>query len=272
MTTFEDYAESYPLARPWFTYMAIESPLNDARERIIEQDPEGPDPIRQVQRRMGVILALSLAMMMILALTLPPLLAASAAGEEAETAAVSPPPSPDTATDETAVSPPSGALSPVFTPEVHHWEPQILAWAETHDLDPNLVATVMQIESCGDPNAVSVAGAQGLFQVMPFHFHRGEQMQDPETNARRGVGYLKAQLARTNDPGMAMASYNGGPGVTSRAWEQWPAETRRYYEWGTGIYGEASGGAAESATLGRWLKAGGASLCRQAAQRLSLAP
>lgn len=271
MTTFDDYADSYPLARPWFTYMAIESPLNDATERIIEHAPEAEASARQVQRRMTVILALSLAMMGILALTLPPLLSASA-GEDANNTAVSPPTGAETTTGETAVSAPSAALSPVFTPEVRHWEPQILAWAETHDLDPNLVATVMQIESCGDPNAVSSAGAQGLFQVMPFHFHEGEPMQDPETNARRGVGYLKAQLARTNDPGMAMASYNGGPGVSSRAWEQWPAETRRYYEWGAGIYGEASSGATESATLGRWLKAGGASLCRQAAQRLNLSP
>jgi hypothetical protein len=204
---------------------------------------------------------------------LPPLLSAAAEGEVVEeNTAVSPPPAPETREEETAVSPPAGVLSPVFTPEVRHWEAQIVAWAAAHELDPNLVATVMQIESCGDPNAVSIAGAQGLFQVMPFHFHEGEQMQDPETNARRGVGYLKAQLARTNDPGMAMASYNGGPGVSSRPWAQWPAETQRYYEWGTGVYSEASSGAAESATLARWLRAGGASLCRQAAQRLNLTP
>ena len=37
-------------------------------------------------------------------------------------------------------------------------------------LDPDIIATIIQIESCGNPAARSTAGAQGLFQVMPFHF------------------------------------------------------------------------------------------------------
>jgi hypothetical protein len=58
-------------------------------------------------------------------------------------------------------------ISPVFSREVQHWNDQIIAWAAQHDLDPDKVATVMQIESCGDPNAVSIAGAQGCSRSCP---------------------------------------------------------------------------------------------------------
>lgn len=167
----------------------------------------------------------------------------------------------------------SNLLSPVFTAEVQHWAPQILAWAQTYGLDPDMIATIMQIESCGDPNAVSSAGAQGLFQVMPFHFAAGEDMQDPDTNARRGLNYLSERLVQTSgDYGRAFAGYNGGHVAAGSSWDNWAAETQRYYIWSTGIYDEASQGLTESQTLQQWLTAGGASLCHQAAARLGLAP
>ena len=78
----------------------------------------------------------------------------------------------------------SGGIAPLFTPEVQAWEAQILAWSEKYQLDPNLVATVMQIESCGYIQARSGAGAMGLFQVMPYHFQEGEDPYHPATNAK----------------------------------------------------------------------------------------
>lgn len=164
-------------------------------------------------------------------------------------------------------------LSPVFTPEVQHWGQAIQGWAASTGLDPNLVATVMQIESCGDPRALSRAGAMGLFQVMPYHFADGENAYKPDTNARRGLDYLRRSLeAAGGDPRLALAGYNGGIGVIGRAESTWAAETRRYAYWGSGLYAEASGGADESARLQEWLQAGGASLCRQARQRLGILP
>ena len=74
-------------------------------------------------------------------------------------------------------------LSPIFTQEVLYWETSIFQWAEEWSLDANFVATVMQIESCGDPTAVSRSGAMGLVQVMPYHFEEGENRFLPETNA-----------------------------------------------------------------------------------------
>jgi soluble lytic murein transglycosylase-like protein len=163
---------------------------------------------------------------------------------------------------------PAGALSPVFTPEVRRWENEILAWAAAYAIDPNLVATVMQIESCGNPVVASHAGAQGLFQVMPFHFAAGENMVDPQTNAARGLAYLARGLELAGGQvGLALAGYNGGHSQIGRDSSLWPNETQRYYYWGTGIYEEAAAGAAQSARLAEWLAAGGASLCARAAQQ-----
>jgi len=157
-------------------------------------------------------------------------------------------------------------IAPLFTPEVRHWSADIDRWATAADLDPNLVATVMQIESCGHPTISSSAGAQGLFQVMPFHFSTDEDMLDADTNARRGVDFLKWCMNYTGgDAGLALACYNGGPGVVSNAQSAWPAETQRYTRWGSGIYTDARSGAASSPTLDAWLAAGGGTLCQWAA-------
>lgn len=162
-------------------------------------------------------------------------------------------------------------LSPIFRQEVLHWSDSIARWASASNLDPNLVATIMQIESCGDPRATSSAGAMGLFQVMPFHFHAGENPYDPETNALRGLSYLARSLAAANgDARLAMAGYNGGIGVIPRAESTWSAQTKRYVQYGLPIYIDAVSGVNPSNALNEWYSRYGASLCHQAAQRLGL--
>ncbi len=166
---------------------------------------------------------------------------------------------------------PSPSLSVVFSPSVLAWSDQILQWSHRYQLDPDLIATVMQIESCGDPTAVSSAGAAGLFQVMPFHFLEGENPFHPEDNARRGLSYLAACLAHADgEVALALAAYNGGQSLLALPTERWPAETRRYVMWGTSILREIRAGTGESPTLRQWLAAGGESLCRRAASQPSL--
>jgi soluble lytic murein transglycosylase-like protein len=129
----------------------------------------------------------------------------------------------------------------------------------------------MQIESCGNPDARSSAGASGLFQVMPFHFLVYENAYNPDINALRGIDYLARSLQRSGgDARLALAGYNGGIGVIGRAESTWAAETIRYAYWGSGIYADASQNATQSSRLNEWLAAGGASLCRKARERLGI--
>ncbi len=170
-----------------------------------------------------------------------------------------------------AAAPGAIRIAPIFTPEVQFWGESLVRWAASAGVDPNLAAAVMQIESCGDPSATSRAGAIGLFQVMPYHFAAGDSPYDPDTNALRGLDYLRRALAAaSSDARLAMAGYNGGISVIGRSELTWPAETIRYAYWGGGIYADALSGAGQSSRLQEWLAAGGSGLCSRASQRLGL--
>jgi hypothetical protein len=162
-------------------------------------------------------------------------------------------------------------ISPLFTPEIQYWADSISRWSAASSLDPNLAAVIMQIESCGDPRAKSRAGAMGLFQVMPYHFNALENPYDPDTNAARGLAYLAKSLAAAGgEARLALAGYNGGIGVIGRAEWTWPAETKRYVEYGWPIYEDARNGAASSPMLEEWYIKYGAGLCKQARRRLGI--
>ena len=86
-----------------------------------------------------------------------------------------------------------------------------------HDMDPDLVMAVMQVESRFDRFAVSIAGAQGLMQVMPFWRHEIGRPQDNlthiETNVRYGTAILAQYLTEARgDLIDALARYNGSRG------------------------------------------------------------
>ncbi len=254
----------YPIDTPFRGWLPItgESPLDPQSKRDTAPRPQS----------MALILSLVTALVFAFWIWRGSVTPSGSTETPATISQVNEPADPEAINASIAATLPS-LISPIFSPEVQHWAPQIVAWAQAYNLDPNMVATVMQIESCGDPNAVSIAGAQGLFQVMPFHFGAHENMQDPDTNARRGMAYLAERLVQTNgDVGRAFAGYNGGHGAAATSWDNWAHETQRYYVWSTGIYQDAREGLSESPTLQEWMAAGGASLCRQAAQRLGLTP
>lgn len=248
-----------------FTYTIIDTPLSEPQFIITEADlPQ--EPIQHVvKQRMMLILMMAVIAIIAFAVLLVPNLHIETATDIVAVEVV------DTAVNAKPDTAVLGSLSPVFSREVQHWAPQILAWSSEHSLDPNITATIMQIESCGDPQALSHAGAHGLFQVMPFHFETGEDMFDPDTNAARGLSFYTYVLGLTDgDVGLAFAGYNGGPGAALSSWSNWLPETQRYYTWGTGIYEDAKAGLTQSPTLQEWLAAGGVSLCQQAATRLGL--
>jgi hypothetical protein len=161
----------------------------------------------------------------------------------------------------------NGMIAPLFTPEIQFWSGNLGRWAAQAGVDANLAATVMQIESCGYQDARSSVGATGLFQVMPFHFLPYENAYDPDTNALRGLNYLRRSLdAAGGNARLALAGYNGGIGVIARSESNWPAETIRYVYWGSGIYADAQQNASQSARLDEWLARSGG-LCPKARQR-----
>jgi soluble lytic murein transglycosylase-like protein len=88
-----------------------------------------------------------------------------------------------------------------------------------HNVDADLLASVVKAESNGNVNAVSRAGAQGLMQLMPgTAAHLG--VQDtfaPEQNVAGGTAYLDQLLRRYNDNiALALAAYNAGPLAVDR--------------------------------------------------------
>ncbi len=184
-------------------------------------------------------------------------------------------------------------ISDTFTPEVKKWEKDICRWSEEHNMDPDLIATIMQIESCGNDVAKSATGVRGLFQVTGANLD-GENPWDPNVSMAKGPGkVLKVELeASGGDVRAAMAGYNGGgrardyiAGKVSRNQFYWflvnhPSgywwtrgkalakinEVERYAQWGN-IYFEAKEN--KSDTLNEWLDLGGDRLCSAARRGLA---
>lgn len=63
--------------------------------------------------------------------------------------------------------------------------------ANQYDVPAGLIQAVMAVESSGNPNALSYAGAIGLMQVMPDHFSAGANPWDPATNILMGASILR---------------------------------------------------------------------------------
>ncbi|HEV3155258.1 MAG TPA: lytic transglycosylase domain-containing protein [Candidatus Baltobacteraceae bacterium] len=97
---------------------------------------------------------------------------------------------------------------------------------------PALINAVVMAESAGDPSAISVAGAQGLMQLMPGTSASCgiSNAFDPEQNVDCGTRYLHDLLAKyDNNVELAVAAYNAGPGAVDRFGGIPPyAETRAY--------------------------------------------
>ena len=101
--------------------------------------------------------------------------------------------------------------------------PDLLALLNTagaaHDIDVELLASVVHAESGGRANATSRAGAVGLMQLMPATaLSLGvANARLPEGNINGGTAYLDALLTRyKNNLALALAAYNAGPGAVDR--------------------------------------------------------
>ena len=97
---------------------------------------------------------------------------------------------------------------------------QMLAQAGfEHNVDRDLLASVVKAESNGNTRAVSRTGAKGLMQLMPATAADlgVEDSFRPDQNVRGGSTYLDELLTRYHDNlALALAAYNAGPAAVDK--------------------------------------------------------
>ena len=101
-----------------------------------------------------------------------------------------------------------------------------------HNIDEDLLASVVRAESGGQVRAVSGAGARVLMQLMP-ETASAMGVDDafrPDENISGGTAYLDSLLIRYHDNvALALAAYNAGPGAVDKYHGVPPyRETREY--------------------------------------------
>ena len=132
---------------------------------------------------------------------------------------------------------PNGITATWLPPTVKHWNGPITEMAKKYDVDPNLVAIIMTLESGGNASAKSSDNAIGLMQVTPLTAgdiankylkkpERQYNLSDPATNIEFGVAYLaylrhlfgsaKQGPDWTSTVELVAAGYNGGPGAAAK--------------------------------------------------------
>lgn len=86
------------------------------------------------------------------------------------------------------------------------------AAARAYNLNPELIDSVIQVESNYNPYAISPKGAQGLMQLMPETARRFgvKNVFDPKDNVEGGVKYLRFLEDTFQDDRLAIAAYNAG--------------------------------------------------------------
>ena len=117
--------------------------------------------------------------------------------------------------------------------------PAIRRTAERHSVDALLLASVIEVESGFDPDAVSRRGATGLMQVMPSTAGTEDNAElcDPELNLDAGTRYLRHLLRLyEGDLELALAAYNAGPANVRRYGGVPFRETTRYVEKVLAVY------------------------------------
>ena len=107
--------------------------------------------------------------------------------------------------------------------------------AQRAGLEPELVLAVIDVESNFDRYAISVAGALGLMQVMPFWLDEigrpGDNLLHIDTNLRYGCTILKYYLDKENgDLRRALGRYNGSLGKRKYPNKVIDRLTRKWYK------------------------------------------
>ena len=107
---------------------------------------------------------------------------------------------------------------------------KIHAEARKAELEPELVMSLIHVESAFQRFAISSVGAQGLMQVMPFWKNEigrpEDNLMDIQTNLRYGCTILKHYINKEKGNLIrALARYNGSLGRL-----KYPAKVMRFWE------------------------------------------
>lgn len=100
---------------------------------------------------------------------------------------------------------------------------EISSSAARHEVNPYLIAAVIEAESDWDADTVSGAGAVGLMQLLPSTAHElarrdivdgdkypADDLTDPKVNIEYGTAYLRYLVERYHEIEVALAAYNAG--------------------------------------------------------------
>jgi soluble lytic murein transglycosylase-like protein len=101
-----------------------------------------------------------------------------------------------------------------------HIQSLVHSIANTHGVDPQLVAAVMKVESNYNTRARSSKGALGLMQLIPETGRRFgvRDFFDPAQNIEGGVRYLKflSEKFGPDNLDLQLAAYNAGENLVER--------------------------------------------------------
>lgn len=171
-------------------------------------------------------------------------------------------------------------------PTVQRWKDPIKEMSKKYDVDPNLIAIIITLESGGYSKASSSAEAQGLMQITPptakdiaAKFLKKPQttydLQDPRTNIEFGtayIAYLRKEFGLASQgPNwnstveLIAAGYNGGPGAASsldKGQGLKDTQTVVYARDAFNMWRERH--ADKSPTFDRWVERGGSNLLDKA--------
>ena len=117
------------------------------------------------------------------------------------------------------------------TERISQWSDLIETTAEPVEIDPRIVAAMIDVESGGNPEAYnSRSQATGLMQVIPGEVFEGrpssDELLDPKTNIEAGIDILVEYLIGTDyDLKDALYEYSGGS-----AWSSKEAYEKQYWD------------------------------------------
>ncbi|MFL6427313.1 MAG: lytic transglycosylase domain-containing protein [Acidobacteriaceae bacterium] len=116
-------------------------------------------------------------------------------------------------------APAAAIAAPAPTPTPAEIREMAAKAGAAHDLDVELLASVIRAESNGNAYAVSRAGARGLMQLMPGTASKLGVTDSfrAEQNINGGTAYLNSLLERYHDNlSLALAAYNAGPATVAK--------------------------------------------------------